>query len=65
MAAGFPAGEANGHHLINRSSSVAVYLEIGDRTPNDSGNYPDDDLMAKDDSGKWVFLHKDGSPYEN
>ncbi|HEY9729523.1 MAG TPA: cupin domain-containing protein [Chroococcales cyanobacterium] len=65
MAAGFPAGEANGHHLINRSSSVAVYLEIGDRTPNDSGNYPDDDLIAKDDSGKWVFLHKDGSPYEN
>jgi uncharacterized cupin superfamily protein len=65
MAAGFPAGEANGHHLINRSSTVAVYLEIGDRTPNDIANYPDDDLMAKDDSGKWVFLHKDGSPYES
>ncbi|HEY9600848.1 MAG TPA: cupin domain-containing protein [Allocoleopsis sp.] len=63
MAAGFPAGEANGHHLINRSSTVVVYLEIGDRTPNDSANYPDDDLIAKDDSGKWVFLHKDGSPY--
>lgn len=65
MAAGFPAGEANGHHLINRSSAVAVYLEIGDRTPNDSATYPDDDLMAKDDSGKWVFLHKDGSPFES
>ncbi|MCX7595080.1 MAG: cupin domain-containing protein, partial [Fischerella sp.] len=46
MAAGFPAGEANGHHLINRSSSVAIYLEVGDRTPNDRATYPDDDLMA-------------------
>ena len=34
-AAGFPAGVADGHHLINRSNSEAVYLELGDRTPND------------------------------
>jgi uncharacterized cupin superfamily protein len=27
MAAGFLAGEANGHHLVNRSDRVAVYLE--------------------------------------
>lgn len=63
MAAGFPAGEADGHHLINRSNAVVVYLEVGDRTPNDMGNYPDDDLIAKDNSGTWVFAHKDGSPY--
>ncbi|QSJ19392.1 cupin domain-containing protein [Nostoc sp. UHCC 0702] len=41
MAAGFPAGEANGHHLVNQSSVVAVYLEVGDRTPNDQAIYPD------------------------
>lgn len=41
MAAGFPAGEANGHHLINQSLVVAVYLEVGDRTPNDQAIYPD------------------------
>jgi uncharacterized cupin superfamily protein len=41
MAAGFPAGEANGHHLVNRSSVVGVYLEVGDRTPNDVGTFPD------------------------
>ncbi|HAZ45107.1 MAG TPA: cupin [Cyanobacteria bacterium UBA11369] len=63
MAAGFPAGEADGHHLINRSNGIVEYLEVGDRTPNDSVTYPDNDLIAKDDCGSWVFTHKDGSPY--
>src|SRR5262245_64055888 len=30
-AAGWKAGVADGHHLINRSSSDAVYLEVGTR----------------------------------
>ena len=63
MAAGFPAGEENGHHLINHSNAVAVYLEIGDRTRNDLVNYPDDDLIAKDNAGIWLFTHKDGTLY--
>lgn len=63
MAAGFPAGKANGHHLINRSNSVAVYLEVGDRTPEDEVTYPDDDLMAKHSPNGWVLTHKDGSAY--
>ncbi|ARV61120.1 cupin [Nostocales cyanobacterium HT-58-2] len=65
MAAGFPANEANGHHLVNRSSVVAVYLEVGDRTPHDEVTYPEHDLMTKaDPDGKFsVFLHKDGTPY--
>lgn len=63
MAAGFPAGVADGHHLINRSSSEAVYLEIGDRTPNDEANYPDVDLVAKHSPTGWLMTHKDGSLY--
>jgi uncharacterized cupin superfamily protein len=63
MAAGFPAGFADGHHLINRSTSEAVYLEIGDKTPNDEVTYPDVDLVAKDSPNGWVFTHKDGSLY--
>ena len=63
MAAGFPAGEADGHHLINRSNSVAIYLEIGDRTPEEEINYPDVDLIAKHNPQCWVFTHKDGSEY--
>jgi uncharacterized cupin superfamily protein len=66
MMAGFPAGEADGHQLVNRSHAVVVYLEIGDRTPDDEGNYPDDDLIAKLGSdGNYIFLHKDGTPYED
>ncbi len=66
MAAGFPANEANGHHLVNRSNQDAVYLEIGDRTLNDTANYPDQDLIAKpgDDGKSIVFTHKDGTVYD-
>lgn len=63
MAAGFPAGVADGHHLINRSNSVVLYLEIGDRTPNDEVNYPDVDLFAKSSQNSRVFSRKDGSLY--
>ncbi|MBW4625573.1 MAG: cupin domain-containing protein [Brasilonema octagenarum HA4186-MV1] len=65
MAAGFPANEANGHHLVNRSSVVAVYLEVGDRTLYDEATYPDHDLMTQaSPDGKFSgFIHKDGTPY--
>src|ERR1700743_1704134 len=33
--AAFPKGSGNGHHMINRSSSDALYLEIGSRAPLD------------------------------
>ncbi len=64
MAAGFPAGEADGHNLINRSNSIATYLEIGDRTPDEQVTYPDVDLLAKHSAKGWIFTHKDGSLYE-
>lgn len=65
MAAGFPAGEEDGHHLLNRSDADVVYLEIGDRTPEDKVDYPDDDLMAKDRDGVWIFTRKNGSIYNS
>ncbi|PZO37747.1 MAG: cupin [Pseudanabaena frigida] len=65
QAAGFPAGEANGHCLYNHTETIATYLEIGDRTPNDGGNYPDDDLIAQAIDGGWQFTHKDGTPYSS
>jgi uncharacterized cupin superfamily protein len=64
MCMGFKGGDADGHHLVNRSTEDVVYLEVGDRLPGDSGAYPDDDLDAVvDAAGKWQFLHKDGTPY--
>ena len=64
-AAGFPAGDANGHHLVNRTNSDVVYLEIGARTEGDSANYPDDDLIAKASDKGWIFTHKNGEIYED
>jgi len=40
MVAGFPAGRADGHHLANRGSADAVYLEVGDRTAGDEARAP-------------------------
>jgi uncharacterized cupin superfamily protein len=63
MCAGFPAGGV-AHQLVNRSGSDVLYLEIGDRTPGDSAEYPQDDLaVAMDGQGRWVFSRKDGTPY--
>jgi uncharacterized cupin superfamily protein len=62
-AAGFKAGVANGHHLVNKSARDAVYLEIGTRAKHERADYPDVDLvMSRDDAGGH-FTHKDGKPY--
>ena len=63
--AGFPAGAENGHHLINKSDTDAVYLEVGDRTPGDICEYPDIDMRTRivEDGRSDRFVHKDGTPY--
>ena len=63
MCAGFKAGTGNGHRLINETFEEVVYLEVGDRTAGDEGNYPDDDLKALLVEGKWNFVNKAGKPY--
>jgi uncharacterized cupin superfamily protein len=65
MVAGFPAGAANGHHLINTGDTDASYLEIGDRIAEDEAYYPDIDLqLVSDGQGGHAFTHRDGTPYE-
>ncbi len=63
MCAGFRHGTGNAHHLVNESDEDVLFLEVGDRTPNDSASYPDDDVSVRMVDGKWVFSHKDGTPY--
>ena len=63
MAAGFPAGRADGHHLVNRGAGDVLYLEVGDRTPGDEVDYPDIDLKRGRLDGEDRFLHDDGTPY--
>lgn len=64
MCAGFKGGTGDAHHLVNETGQVVEYLEVGDRLPGDSAQYPDDDMQAVQTAeGEWQFLHKDGSPY--
>lgn len=64
-AAAFPAGAANGHHLVNRSNADAVFLEVGSRAAEESVEYTDPavDMRAVKDAKGWRFLHKDGRPW--
>ena len=62
-AAGFKAGEANGHHLQNRSSEDVLLLEIGCHLQNDTAYYPDIDLIASLIDGRSILTHRDGRLY--
>jgi len=59
--AAFPKGSGNGHHLINESGAVAVYLEVGSRNPHDLTMCSDIDMMSANADGR--FVRKNGTPY--
>ena len=63
MCAGFKAGVTNGHHLVNKSSSPATYIEIGTRSAVENSHYPDVDMKAGKIDGKWVVTKKDGTGF--
>lgn len=59
--AAFPAGRANGHHLVNRGWGSALLLAVGSRIEGEVEEYPDIDL--KYDGATNSYQHKDGTPY--
>lgn len=59
--AAFPKNAPNGHHLVNRSGSMAVCLEVGTRSADDVCTYSDIDMRVANREG-W-YTHKDGTPY--
>ncbi|NKJ01913.1 cupin domain-containing protein [Novosphingobium sp. SG707] len=54
----FPAGVANGHHLINESGEDCTFLALS-AGPRTSGGYSDIDMIFEGDR----FLHRDGTPF--
>ena len=62
-AAGFKAGDSNGHCLRNDSDSDASILEIGSRFADDVGHYSDIDMVAHADGKPAIYTHRDGTPY--
>lgn len=63
MCAGFQAGVADGHHLVNRGVVPVRYLEVGDRLPGDAAHYPDVDLAARQERAPYAFTRRDGAGY--
>jgi uncharacterized cupin superfamily protein len=59
-AAGFKAGDPDGHCLQNRSGADALVLEIGTRIEGDGAYYADIDMISLADGG---YAHRDGRPY--
>ncbi|MBT3931999.1 MAG: cupin domain-containing protein [Rhodospirillaceae bacterium] len=65
MAAGFPAGNPNGHTLANRSDSDVMVLEVGNRPREEDVTYPDIDMANAVRDGKPRFIRKDGSSFDD
>ena len=62
-AAGFKAGDPNGHCLQNRGTADAMALEIGTRIENDWAYYPDIDMVAPPAGNPAPYTRRDGTPY--
>jgi len=63
--AAFPAGDANGHHLVNRTDAEAAFVVVGTRTPTETGHYSDVDMRVTAENGKFAFTRRDGSAIED
>ncbi len=55
----FPMGDANGHHLQNRSATDCSFIAVGAGNMQGGGSYPDIDMIFDDEA----YFHKDGTPY--
>ena len=62
-AAAFKANSRSGHHLVNRSSGNAVFLEIGTRSKHERVEYSDVDMMVVRDDKGMHYTRKNGEPY--
>ena len=58
--AAFPAGVANGHHLINRSDVDGRFFVVGTRTATETGWYSDVDMKVMMDADGFRFTRKNG-----
>jgi uncharacterized cupin superfamily protein len=61
--AAFPAGNQNGHRLINQTDSEARFLVIGTRGSHEIAHYSDLDLKVEIKDGQANFTRKDGGSY--
>ncbi len=63
-AAGFKAGDRNGHCLQNRSAGEALVLEIGTRDESDAAYYSDIDMVAPRGGKPAQYTRRSGVAYD-
>ena len=64
MCAGFKAGVADGHQLVNRTDRDVIYFEVGSRSSEDTVVYSDIDMILKPlGNDTFAFVHRNGEPY--
>ena len=59
----WPAGQAVGHRLDNRSGAAASYLVIGARHATDIIHYTDHDLITHKNGTARSYLRRDGTEH--
>ncbi len=57
----FPAGDPNGHHIVNTGDQPGSFVVVGTHTETETGWYPDDDMKVTIDSSGYTFTKSDGS----
>jgi len=63
QSAGFPAGQAIGHQIVNRGDKPLVFIEVGTIADENVSTYPDDDLLQVPDGRGRRFVRHDGTPF--
>ncbi|MDF2231170.1 cupin domain-containing protein [Albimonas sp. CAU 1670] len=58
---GWPAGDENGHHILNRSQADGVFIVVGSRPERDCF-YSDVDLVFRNDAAGGRYETRDGTP---
>jgi len=61
--AGFRAGVANGHHIVNNGETQAKLIVVGSRRAEDDAFYSDIDMQILKRADSGGFAHKDGEPF--
>jgi uncharacterized cupin superfamily protein len=62
--AAFPAGDGNGHHLINKTDQIASFVVVGTHTPTEIAHYSDVEIMAHVDADGYRFSRRDGTLFD-
>ena len=61
--AAFQAGNSDGHHFINRSDRIAIFLVVGTKASVEVATYSDIDMQIHMGGGKARFTYKDGTAW--